>query len=83
MPLKRASLRLFKMPYNILIRSAMHISNISEQKLPVIIGLFSKPHGKAHVLGCSKPAVMVSRVLKSNMVIWPFFSMKSVIFKKG
>ena len=36
------------MPYNILIRSAMHISNISEQKLPVIIGLFAKPHEKAH-----------------------------------
>ncbi len=74
------------MPYNILIRSAMHTSNLSEQKLPVIIGLFAKPHEKAHekkskmpvaniyfVLGCSKPAAMVSRVLKSNMVTSPFF----------
>ena len=63
----------------------MHTSNISEQKLPVIIGLFAKPHGKAHgkkvmpvaniyfVLGCSKPAAMVSRVLKSNVVTSPFF----------
>ena len=74
----------------------MHTTNISEQKLPVIIGLFAKPHEKAHekkskmpvaniyfVLGCSKPAAMVSRVPKSNVVTSLFFTMKSVIFKKG
>ena len=35
------------------------------------------------VLGCSKPAAMVSRVPKSNVVTSLFFTMKRVIFKKG
>ena len=34
------------------------------------------------VLGCSKPAAIVSRVPKSNVVTSLFFTMKSVIFKK-
>ena len=38
----------FKMSYNNLIRSAMHTSNLSKQKLLLIPGLFAKPHEKAH-----------------------------------
>ena len=84
------------MPYYNPIRSAIHTSYLSEQKLPVILGLFAKPHKKAHgkkskmplaniyfVFGCSKPAAMVSRAPKSNVVTSLFFTMKSAIFKKG
>ena len=74
------------MSCNNLIRSAMHTSNLSKQTLLLIPGLFAKPHEKAHgkkskmpvaniyfVLGCSKPAAMVSRVPKSNVVTSLFF----------
>ena len=35
------------------------------------------------VLGCKKPAVMFSRVPKSNVVPSPFFLVKIAVFKKG
>ena len=58
---------------------------------------FAKSHEKPHknvifqspvaniysVIGCKKSVGMVSRVPKSNMVTSPFFTLKSVIFKKG
>ena len=58
---------------------------------------FAKAHEKPHknvifqspvaniyfVIGCKKSAGMVIRVPKSNVVTSLFFTMKSVVFKKG